>query len=40
MPSITHEGPLDLVRQHPEIALEFARTAAGIAAATATPGLT
>ena len=30
MPSITHEGPLHLVRQHPEIALEFARTAAGI----------
>ncbi len=23
MPSITHEGPLDLVRQHPEIALEL-----------------
>jgi hypothetical protein len=30
MPSIPHEGPIDLVRQHPEIAVEFARGAAGI----------
>jgi hypothetical protein len=32
MPSMTHEGPLDLVRQHPEIA-------AGLLQAT-TPGIT
>jgi hypothetical protein len=30
MPSITHEGPLDLVRQHPEIALELIQGTAGI----------
>ena len=30
MPSITHEGPLDLVRQHPEIAVDLVRSAAGI----------
>jgi hypothetical protein len=31
MPSITHEGPLDLVRQHPEIALELIPGTAGVA---------
>jgi hypothetical protein len=31
MPSITHEGPLDLVRQHPEIALELIQGTAGVA---------
>jgi hypothetical protein len=30
MPSIPHEGPLDLVRQHPEIAVEFVQGTAGI----------
>jgi hypothetical protein len=30
MPSITHEGPLDLVRQHPEIAVELVQGTAGI----------
>jgi hypothetical protein len=30
MPSIPHEGPIDLVRQYPEIAVEFARSVAGI----------
>ena len=30
MPSITHEGPLDLVRQHPEIAVELIAGTAGI----------
>jgi hypothetical protein len=27
---MTHEGPLDLVRQHPEIAVEFVHAAAGV----------
>src|SRR3984885_1181685 len=27
MPSMTHEGPLDLVRQHPELAVEFVQGA-------------
>jgi hypothetical protein len=31
MPSIPHEGPLDLVRQHPEIAVDLLRGTAGIA---------
>ena len=30
MPSITHEGPLDLVRQHPEIALELISGTVGV----------
>jgi hypothetical protein len=30
MPSIPHEGPLDLVRQHPEIAVDLLRGTAGI----------
>jgi hypothetical protein len=30
MPSIPHEGPLDLVRQHPEIAVELVAGTAGI----------
>jgi hypothetical protein len=30
MPSISHEGPLDLVRQHPEIALELIQGTAGV----------
>jgi len=30
MPSITHEGPLDLVRQHPEIALGLIQDTPGI----------
>src|ERR1700760_2260326 len=30
MPSITHEGPLDLVRQHPEIAVELIQGTDGI----------
>jgi hypothetical protein len=30
MPSIPHEGPLDLVRQHPEIAVEFVQGTAGV----------
>src|ERR1700691_2935009 len=30
MPSMTHEGPLDLVRQHPEIAVEFVHGTAGV----------
>src|SRR5580693_10175016 len=30
MPSITHEGPLDLVRQHPEIAVELVASTAGV----------
>src|SRR3984957_4407553 len=30
MPSIPHEGPLELVRQHPEIAVEFIQGTAGI----------
>ena len=30
MPSITHEGPLDLVRQHPEIAVGLIQGTAGI----------
>ena len=30
MPSISHEGPLDLVRQHPEIAVELVQGTAGI----------
>src|SRR5580698_4528784 len=30
MPSITHEGPLDLVRQHPEIALELVQGNVGV----------
>jgi hypothetical protein len=30
MPSISHEGPLDLVRQHPEIAVDLLRTVPGI----------
>jgi hypothetical protein len=30
MPSILHEGPLDLVREHPEIAVELIRDAPGI----------
>jgi hypothetical protein len=30
MPSITHEGPLELVRQHPEIALELIQGTAGV----------
>jgi hypothetical protein len=30
MPSIPHEGPLDLVRQHPEIAVHLLRGTAGI----------
>jgi hypothetical protein len=30
MPSIPHEGPLDLVRQHPEIAVELVQGTAGI----------
>jgi hypothetical protein len=30
MPSIPHEGPLDLVRQHPEIAVELIQGTAGI----------
>jgi hypothetical protein len=30
MPSITHEGPLDLVRQHPEIALELIQGTDGV----------
>src|ERR1700729_3083484 len=27
MPSMTHEGPLDLVRQHPELAVELVQGA-------------
>src|ERR1017187_1033555 len=30
MPSIPHEGPLDLVRQHPELAVELVQGIAGI----------
>src|ERR1700761_5772426 len=30
MPSMTHEGPLDLVRQHPEIAVEFVQGTTGV----------
>src|SRR5690242_16629678 len=30
MPSMPHEGPLDLVRQHPEIAVELIQGAAGL----------
>ena len=30
MPSIPHEGPLDLVRQHPEIAVDLLQGTAGI----------
>jgi hypothetical protein len=30
MPSIPHEGPLDLVRQHPEIAVDLIQGTAGI----------
>ena len=30
MPSITHEGPLDLVRQYPEIALELISGTVGV----------
>src|SRR6202012_952497 len=30
MPSIMHEGPLDLVRQHPEIAVELIHGTDGI----------
>jgi hypothetical protein len=30
MPSIPHEGPLDLVRQHPEIAVEFVQGTVGV----------
>jgi hypothetical protein len=30
MPSMTHEGPLDLVRQHPEIAVELVHGTAGV----------
>ena len=30
MPSITHEGPLDLVRQHPEIAVGLIQSTPGI----------
>jgi hypothetical protein len=30
MPSISHEGPLDLLRQHPEIAVEFVQGTVGI----------
>src|ERR1700674_2214618 len=30
MPSMTHEGPLDLVRQHPEIAMDLLQDTPGI----------
>jgi hypothetical protein len=30
MPSMTHEGPLDLVRQHPEIAVDLLQGTPGI----------
>jgi hypothetical protein len=30
MPSLTHEGPLDLVRQHPEIAVDLIQGTDGI----------
>jgi len=30
MPSMSHEGPLDLVRDHPEIAVELVRGTVGV----------